>query len=472
MGQNIIPMSNVYEEYLVDESKYTGEAQSISFPESEEALLEILAQLRDADVPVTIQGGKTGITGGSVPEGGHILNVSRMNRVKDSFLCPDGTGRIVVEPGLNLMDLQKEVFARFRKEQMFWPVAPTETSATVGGIAATGAQGITRLLYGDSRTYIEKIRAVDGKGRCLEPTEPEELDAFLGKEGITGVITELTLILVPCPEEMWGILFFFVEETGALQFIDRMKNAEQKSEGEGARVASVEYLDGRILSMIEARKGTMSRIRELPEVASDVDGAVYVEIHGAENEIEEIAEGLMELAAEQGSDLDTAWAVSGSGEVEKLHAFRHAAPETCNLFIEEMHQKDPRITKLGTDMLAGGESLCGQVLKYRNDLAEAGLSGCIFGHGLEGHLHINLLPESYEAYEKGVGLFRTWAEKVLEEDGTVLEEHGAGKLKSRIFRDLLKEAYEDENERLKAAYDPGRQFNRGNRFTDGKAGEA
>ena len=283
MGQSMIPMSKVYQEYLIDESKYTGEAQSISFPESEEELLKIFAQLRDAQVPVTIQGGKTGITGGSVPGGGHILNVSRMNRVKDSCLSQDGTGRIVVEPGLNLMDLQKEIFARFRKEQMFWPVAPTETSATVGGIAATGAQGITRLLYGDSRTYIEKIKVIDGNGRCLELTKAEELDDFLGKEGITGVITELTLILVPCPEEMWGILFFFEEERGALQFIDQMKTAGQESEGRGAQVASVEYLDGRILSMIEARKGTMSRIRELPEVASEVDGAVYVEIHGAEN---------------------------------------------------------------------------------------------------------------------------------------------------------------------------------------------
>lgn len=125
MGQSMIPMSKVYQEYLIDESKYTGEAQSISFPESEEELLKIFAQLRDAQVPVTIQGGKTGITGGSVPGGGHILNVSRMNRVKDSCLSQDGTGRIVVEPGLNLMDLQKEIFARFRKEQMFWPVAPT-----------------------------------------------------------------------------------------------------------------------------------------------------------------------------------------------------------------------------------------------------------------------------------------------------------------------------------------------------------
>lgn len=310
MGQSIIPMSKVYQEYLVDESKYTGEAESISFPETEEELLEILKEVREAGVPVTIQGGKTGITGGSVPEGGHILNLSRMNRVKDSWLCEDGTGRIVVEPGLNLMELQKESFARFRKEALYWPVTPTETSATVGGVAATGAQGITRLLYGDSRAYIEKIRAVDGRGRVLELAEPEALDAFLGKEGITGVITELTLILIPCPEELWGILFFFGEERGALKFIEAMEPfVPREKSGEGARIASAEYLDGEILAMIEARKSTMSRIRELPEVTPGTGGAVYVELHGSEDGIEEIAGALMELAAEYGSDPDAAWAV-------------------------------------------------------------------------------------------------------------------------------------------------------------------
>lgn len=465
MRQSMIPMSKVYEEYLVDESKYTGEAQSISFPESEEELLAILEEARRAGTPVTIQGGKTGITGAGVPEGGHILNVSRMNRVKDAWLCEDGTGRIVVEPGLNLMDLQKEIFARFRKEALCWPVTPTETSATVGGIAATGAQGITRLLYGDSRTYIEKLRAVDGKGRCLEPAGEEELDAFLGKEGITGVITELTLRLIPSPEEVWGILFFFGEERGALQLIEDLRASERSSADKTAAVASVEYLDGRILAMIESRKSTMGRIRELPDVDSDAEAAVYVELHGAEAGIEELAEILMESAAEHGSDPDAAWAVSGGSEVEKLHAFRHAAPETCNLFVEEAHRKDARITKLATDMMIRDGGLCEQVLRYRSDLEKEGLQGCIFGHGLEGHLHVNLLPGTWEAYQAGVRLLRVWVEAALKDCGTVCEEHGVGKLKSRIFRDCLEESYREENERLKAAYDPEGRFNRGNRFT-------
>lgn len=462
MGQIIFPMSEKYQEYLIDESKYTGEAVSISFPESEEEILAVLEEMKRLDMRITIQGGKTGITGGSVPNGGHILNVSRMNQVKDSWICADGTGRIVAEPGLNLMDLNKEITARFRKENLFWPVEPTESSATIGGIAATGAQGITRPLYGDGSRYVAGLKAVDGNGRRIELTEKEELGAFLGKEGITGVITELTLILLKRPEEVWGILFFFEDEMGAMEFVEGLRELCETCED--GKIASAEYLDQKVLSMIGERKNTMNKIRELPDVEPGVSGAVYVEIHGTEDGIEHTAETLMELAAEHGSDPDMAWAVSGETEVEKLHAFRHAAPETCNLFVEEAHQRDARITKLGTDMRTEGQGLAELIAGYRKDLGAEGLKGCIFGHALENHFHINLLPETYEEYMAGIGLICKWAEDALKEKGTVFEEHGVGKLKGRILEDIQGEYFREQGRTVKAVFDPEGIFNPGNRF--------
>lgn len=463
MEQNIFPMSERYQEYLVDESKYTGFAESISFPESEEMVLQILEEMKTAGIHITIQGGKTGITGGSVPQGGHILNLSRMNQVKEHLICADGTGRIVVGPGINLMELEKEITVRFRKERLFWPVDPTEASATVGGIAAAGAQGITRLLYGDSKKYIEKIKVIDGGGRRLELTGEEKED-FLGKEGITGVITELTLILQPCPEERWGILFFFEEEEGALQFIEELKGVSRESGDGSAKIASVEYMDRQVLSLIEARKHTMNKIRELPDVEDAVKGAVYTEIHGAEDGIEEIAEYLMEQAAGAGSDPDTAWAVSGDTEVQKLHDYRHAAAESCNLFIEDVHQRDHRITKLGTDMYVEGLTLAELVPEYRRQMEEKNIKGCIFGHALENHLHINILPENYEEYEAGVELFRQWARETVRKHGRPFGEHGIGKLKSRVLAGCMEEEYRKQGKKLKEVYDPEKLFNPGNRY--------
>lgn len=464
MGTVIYPMEEKYREYLIDEAKYTGEAEGIAFPENEEEIRLVLESL-PANAAITIQGGKTGITGASVPQGGYILNLSHMNRVKDSALETDGTGRLTVEPGLTLMDLKKEAAAIFRKNPLFWPPDPTETSASIGGIAAAGAQGICTLLYGDTGNYIESVRVMDTEGNTRiicrdEDGKAGELDAFLGREGITGILTELTLRLIPKPESMWGISFFFREDEGAGGFVDALKSGLPRADGAG--VAAVEYLDRETIDMIQSRKSTMARIRELPDVPGDAASMVYIEIHGSEEGIEEIAESLMETAAEQGSDPDQAWAVSGEAEIEKMHAFRHAAAETSNLFIEEARRKDERLTKLGTDMAAEGKTFRECLEQCRQTLEGAALRACIFGHALESHLHVNILPGTYEEYEKGIEVMRQWAEEIRRSGGKVVGEHGVGKLKKGLLEGLLPEELLEENRALKERYDKENRLNRGN----------
>lgn len=471
MAQHIFSINEQYEEYLIDESKFCGTAESISFPESEEEIAGILREM--SGEPVTIQGGKTGITGGAVPQGGHIMNLSHMNRVIDSSLNEDGTGSITVEPGMNLMDLRKEISSRFRKEALFWPPDPTETSASIAGIAASGAQGTSRLLYGESGQYIEKMRVVSYSGNVSEikrgqklelsnGEQIEQIDAVLGKEGITGIISSLTLRLIPKPEEVWGIAFFFDQRTDAGRFVDMLK--EELPEAEEAAVASVEYIDRDSIDLIEARKPAMTKIKELPDVREDVQAMVCIEIHGAEDGIEEIAEMLMETAMNCNSDPDEAWAVSGETDMEKLHAFRHGAAETANLFIEEKHREDKRITKLGTDMIIGEDSFSAVLEGYEEGIRKAGLRGCMFGHALENHLHINLLPENYEAYVQGIELIRRWAAEAKEKHGQVAGEHGIGKLKQQILGDAVPETYVQLCRELKEKTDPYGRLNEGNIF--------
>ncbi len=456
MGTVMYPMQEQYREYLIDEAKYTGEAEGIAFPETEEEIRRFLETL-PADAEITLQGGKTGITGGSVPQGGYILNLSHMNKVKDSSVREDGTALITVEPGITLMELKKEVDSIFRKTPVFWPPDPTETSASVGGIAAVNARGICTLLYGGTENYIESVKVMDLDGKVSETGEP---DAFIGREGITGILTELTLKLIPKPESMWGISFFFDSDEGAGGFVDALRAALPQAEG--AAVAAVEYMDRRTLDLIQVRKGTMARIRELPDTPADAQSMVYIEIHGEEEGIEQIAESLMETEAKQGGDPEQAWAVSGEAEIERMHAFRHAAAETANLFVEEARRKDDRLTKLGSDMTAAGDSFAECLSDCRSTLEEKGLDACIFGHALENHIHVNILPTCYEDYLAGIAVMRQWAEEIRRTGGKVVGEHGVGKLKKRILEGLLPEELLEESRALKERYDKRNRLNRGN----------
>ena len=455
----IFPMSEKYEEYLIDESKFMGNAESISFSKNEDEIISILKIMKEKNIPITIQGGKTGIVGSAVPLEGHIMNLSYMNSVKGYEILENGTGTITVESGINLIDLKKEILRIFKEKALFWPPEPTETSATVGGIVATNAQGINAFVYGNVQKYVKELRVVRASG-IIEVVSEEDFDKVIGKEGITGVISQLTLKLIKKPSEIWGIGFFFENEKDASNFIDAIRNDIPKSET--AFIGAFEYIDRTSLNLIEGRKSDMAKIKELPDIDENFECMCYIEIHGEDEGIEEIAGLLMETAAMYNSDPDNAWAVSGETEIEKTRAFRHAAPETANLFIEEKRREDKRITKLGTDMSIPNISFLDMIKKYRDGLSKYGLNGCIFGHGLENHLHVNILPNNYDEYLKGIELIREWAKYYLENNGQIVCEHGIGKLKKKIFEGMLSEEFINNYKILKEEFDVDMIWNRGN----------
>lgn len=469
----IMPMDDKYQSYLTDESRLTGSAESISFPRTEDEIRTIITAVRALGLSITVQGGKTGIAGGAVPGGGHILNLSYMNRIK-SFEARDGLYLLTVEPGVTLMDLTREIRKLNAGEDLFWPPDPTESTATVGGAASCNARGLCASLYGDTRKYIHAIRVMDAQGSTKDivrgstaapsdqcaPSDP--IDVYLGGEGMYGVITELTLRLIPRPKELWGICFFFTAGKDAFSFADRLtqyvREAQDGGDAEavstasgtltsagtaasgtvsvkqGAAIAAAEYLDRMTIDMIEERKPNISKIRELPAVPSDAAAMIYIEIHGAdESSVESCAEALLELADECGVDSDAAWAVSGESETDKLRVFRHAAAETANLYIEKVGHEYPGITKLGMDMGYNGERLETVVLSLKDGLKRYGLRGCIFGHIFGNHLHMNILPNDFNQFEKGRTLMEELAGRAAADAGRQIREHGVGKLKKKIF---------------------------------------
>ncbi|NMD71551.1 FAD-binding oxidoreductase [Bacillus sp. DNRA2] len=478
MNQLIRPMDEKYEEYLHDESRLTGSASTISFPKTEAEVVHIVKAMREAGQPITVQGAKTGISGGAVPYGGHIINMTEMKAVTD--LCEqDGIFTLSVEPGCSLLDLHsglsrrafatetwrdeaKELLTKLKKtQQLMWAPDPTELSATLGGIAASNAQGVCSRLYGSARDHIKRIRVVttdaeiwkiergcyrfnqgevllpNGKRLKVDPTimgyaeQADLIDLFLGSEGMFGVITNLTLELQVQPAELWGICFFFDTEDDALSFVE-ITDAENKEILN--HLAALEYLDKASLAFIQCFKESAAKLRELPDFPSDFAAMVYLEIHSSTGEQAELAaEWLMERAAEAGSDIDTSWAVSGEVEMEKIRAFRHAVPESVNIRIEQLRKHDATIMKLGTDMELPGVPISSLVEMYRKDLDAAGLEGVIFGHISNGHLHVNILPQNGLQYEMGKKLILQWGQSIAEQGGRTTVEHGVGKLKKELF---------------------------------------
>ena len=468
----IRPITERYHDYLTDESNMIGAAESISFPESETEIIQILRVLQEKQIPVTIQGGKTGLVGAAVPMRGHIMNLSGMKRVKAFSNAEDGTALLTVEPGVTLIELRKAIGRLNTPEAFFWPPESSELTATVGGVASTSAKSICSGMYGDVGSYIDSIRATNAEGAIddikkgqrtvsIDGESEDLLAAYLGAEGMYGVITELTLRLIPTPAETWGITFFFEGREDGLSFAENLKDGPR--EIEGARIAAIEYLDRATIEAIEKQKQFLSNLRALPDVPANTSSMVYVEIHGEREEaVEAMAETLLSVAASFHNDPSRTWAFSGELEIEKMRNFLHAAVETALLHIRKVRLEDPRITRLGIDMSWEHESLKILAGRFQAYLREEGLSANLFAHVGNNRLHINILPKNFQDYVKGTVVLEKWAETFTVFRGTAVTEYGIGKMKKSIFRKAASQAAIERIIQLKKQLDTKNMWNPGN----------
>ena len=476
MNKELIKLlDSEYEEYLSDESKMKGYAESISFPKTKEEIMDIVRQMNASNTSITVQGGKTGICGAAVPLGGHVMNLSFMTGVESMRKTEDGY-LLKVQPGVLLCELRSMLGQRsfdtkgwdeeslkalelFRKDEAyFWPPDPTETSAAIGGMIGTNAQSITDFRYGRLKEYVEGIELVDSQGRCFSTKDTER---YLGSEGMYGIFAAATLRLIRKPQEMWGICFFFDDETSLLQFAEG--TLKIPTEGSSS-IAAVEYIGRQALAYIQRLRETSSKLQALPDIDARYAGILYIELHGNEaSEIEQLMVRLMTLSAKYGNDGSSTWALSGDTGIEKIKLLRHSVPESINLEIKKRSMIDSRITKLSTD-LTTTNNLLDDIRFYQEEVARHSLEAVIFGHVPENRIHVNIISNSYEDYTTGKMLLEVWYRRALESGGTVFREHGVGKVKRDLFCKVMGKEILEKLIEEKKTLDPQDLLNPGNKI--------
>lgn len=427
---HILPLDSRYEGFLCDESRLQGWADSISFPESAGALRQTLDLLRAQKLPFTVQGGRTGIAGGAIPQGGHILNLSRMNHVLDFRMEADGTAVLTAEAGLTVLELRQAVAARTGAKPLFWPPEPTASTASIGGIAATGAAGIFAGHYGGTAAFFTAAEIIRPDGRP-ETLHGSALRREIGAEGTGGVFSILTLRLIPVPPECWALCFFFRDVAEAA----RLAEALRHDEGLRPVLAAAEFLSGSLLELAEQYRSTMPRLQALPPWPADSRAALYLELHGGETDILAAADRLLELGSDCGDE--RIWAVSGPAEVERLRELRVIAAELVNRRLDETRLGVPTLRKLATDMTFPLDDFSTALRRYLDGAASHSLPCCIYGPILSGGLTVCLLPECEADYDTAVGLIRSWAQEALRQGGQTVGKYGVGKLNPVLLQGLL-----------------------------------
>jgi len=159
-------------------------------------------------IPVVPQGGLTGLAGGaSAVEGCILLDLTRMAQVRRV----DPVDQVaVVQPGVITSDLDAAAAAH----GLFYPPDPASwDTSTIGGNVATNAGGMRCVKYGVTRDWVRTLEVVLADGAVIQ-TRPVTVKAvagldltglFVGSEGTLGVITEITVALLPTPGPVRGV---------------------------------------------------------------------------------------------------------------------------------------------------------------------------------------------------------------------------------------------------------------------------
>jgi D-lactate dehydrogenase (cytochrome) len=485
-----------------------GFASGVASPASE---ADVAALIRDAAAVLPI-GAQSSLTGGATPKGELVLSTARLNTI-----VLDGAERVRVGAGVSLVDLDAALGASGR----YYPPVPTFTGAFAGGIAATNAAGAATFKYGTTRDWVLGLTVVlangdvlvverghtiadrdgsieivlcSGEMRTLRmpgyrmPAVPklsagyfaapamDLIDLFIGSEGTLGVITEVTLRVLPTRPAMCLAFVPFDDRPAALAFVTRMRNAARETwrtrDPRGIDVAAIEHMDARCLEVLrEDGAGRAFGVR-LPDRAA-IALLVTIELDASMTSaqaFDEIGRGrdpgapdtpLVRFcrALDEVGVLDSVEiAVPGDrAREQQLLALREAVPAGVNARVGRAKQQvDPRIAKTAADMIVPFERLDEMMTIYDEEFRRRGLDGAVWGHISDGNLHPNVIPRSMADVESGREAMLAFGREAIRLGGAPLAEHGVGR--NAVKQQLLAELYGrhgiEEMRAIKRALDP------------------
>jgi len=199
-------------------SAYRTAPLLVVLPERIEQVETLLKLCHQRGVPVVARGAGTGLSGGALPlEQGILLVMARFNKI----LEVDPAGRFArVQPGVRNLAISQ---AAAPYELYYAPDPSSQIACSIGGNVAENAGGVHCLKYGLTVHNLLKVDILTVEGErmtlgsdALDSPGFDLLALFTGSEGMLGIVTEVTVKLLPKPQVAKVLLAAFdsVEKAG------------------------------------------------------------------------------------------------------------------------------------------------------------------------------------------------------------------------------------------------------------------
>ena len=411
--------------------RFSGESRAVVRPATTDEVSRVLAACAGAAVPVIVQGGNTGLVGGSVPPLRPSRNppvVLSTTRLAELGEVSTAARQVTAGAGVTLAALAAH--ARASGLDFGVDLAARE-SATVGGMVATNAGGIRVVRYGGMREQVAGVEAVLADGRIVSRLDGPVKDStgydighlLAGSEGTLAVLTRLRLRLVRAEPER---AVAFVAVAGTADAVDLLAALRVRLDGLSA--AELCFPGG--LALVAAHLGIPLPLEGAGEAY------VLVEVAGQTDPMDDLLAALQDCP----QVLDATVAATATDRA-RLWSLREAHTETISSLGVPV-KLDVSVPLARLAELAG--RLPGTVAEAVPDALLV-----VFGHLAEANLHVNVLnaaePEKVTSAVLSL---------VADLGGSISSEHGIGRAKAQWLGLSRSQVEIDVMRSVKAALDP------------------
>lgn len=415
----------------------------VCFPKTTEDIQKLVIFASKNGLNIVPRGAATCHTSGCKPnEKSIVLHLSLMDKILE-FNKEDLT--IKIEPYVTVKKIQEMV----EKEGLFFPPDPSNlTVSTIGGAVALSSGGPRAFKYGTTKDYVINLRVVLPTGEIIETgsnvaknvTGYNLTQLFTGSEGTLGIISEITLKLIPKPEYRRMTLCYFDTLLDATKGVNDVINALIVP-------STLDLLDKNTLQTIEKYNPT--------GLLCDKEAALLIEVDGSIAKIEEDNKKLYEVLQKSGA-VKIIQSTSEE-ENEKIWKSRRSAYAAVTRLKPNVATEDVVVNRSKIVPLVEG---------IQKISAKYNMTVCIMGHAGDGNIHPNFaLDLSNEKEKENFEKVKDELFKLaIELGGSLSGEHGIGSEKSPYLDIALQGTALKYMRKIKKLFDPDNIMNPGKMF--------
>lgn len=430
--------------YECDGLTLHGEMPSaVVLPRDTGEVARVVRACRRFGVPFVPRGAGTGLSGGAIAmEGGVVIECSRLDRILEI----DVEDRIaVVQPGLLNAALSRAV----APHGLFYAPDPSSQNAcTIGGNVGENSGGPHTLKYGTTTNHVLALQMVLPDGEIVRlgsatgwNAGPDLVGAVVGGEGTLGIVSEITVRLVPLPEAVETLLAIFPDVVSACRAVGRIIRS-------GLVPAAMEIVDRRTIEAVEASVYAAG----LPR---DAGAVLLVELDGPRPAVARQIERVRAAALEEQADrVDLA---RDAAERDRFWRARKGAFGAMGRLAPDLYVHDAVVPR--TKLPEVLEQVC--AIADRRGLR---LSNVF--HAGDGNLHPNISFDRRDPAELASVLAagREILEVCVAAGGVISGEHGIGVEKREYMSLVYSDADLEAMCRLRGGFDPDGVCNPGKVF--------